>query len=162
MMYRAKTSQIALQAVVALFMLSGAFMLTGTFMRIILAVFALLLLKDVFTSYKRFVKLDEDGISEWIGSECRWEIPWTKMELLTRTKKHPKWLVLSDGENFRMIKASLQDFDSLVKETVRYSVLNSKIGMHDSVVQQSGFPLELDEEGRVKSASRQRFIDQYK
>ncbi len=158
-MYRVQKKHILLQAIVAVGMVSGSFMLANWAMTAILLLFALILLKDVFTSLQTSYRIDEKGLSEWVGNREKWKINWSDITMITRTKKHPSWVVIGVGDDNKMIKSNLIDFSLFVKDLVTHTVINSKVVLHHTIVMQAEVDLDLDQEGRVKSASRQKFIE---
>ena len=137
----------------------GVTVLQNWLMSGIIVVFAGLLLKDAFEMYKAEYVVAKTGLQYKVGDRIKWEIEWTKLDMVTRTKKNPRWVVVSDGEAFQMLKHQIIGFEDLVKEVVMHGMANKDLKVHESINQYFDFDLKLDDVGRIQKKSKERLLE---
>ena len=158
-MYKNQMQPIYIQAAVAAAMIFfGVTVLDSILMSGIIVVFALLLLKDAYEMYKAEYVIAKSGLQYKVGDTVKWEIPWNSLDMVTRTKKNPRWVAVSDGQEFKMLKHTIENFESLINEVVKHGAVNKEMKVHESINQYMDFELKLDDAGRVKKKSRERLM----
>ena len=151
---------ILIQTGVALAMIFfGVTVLQNWIMSGIIVVFAALLLKDAFEMYKAEYVVAKTGLQYKVGDRIKWEIKWTELDMVTRTKKNPRWVVVSDGEAFQMLKNQIVGFEDLVKSVVIHGTANKNLKVHESINQYFDFDLKLDDIGRIQKKSKERLLE---
>lgn len=158
-MYKNQMQPILIQAGVAAAMIFfGVTVLQSWLMSGIIVVFALLLLKDAYEMYKAEYVVAETGLQYKVGDRVKWEIKWTELDMITRTKKNPRWVVVSDGTEYQMLKHQISGFEDLVRGVVIKGTANKNLKVHDSISQYFDFELKLDDIGRIQKKSRERLL----
>lgn len=158
-MFKNEMQPVVIQAGVAGAMIFfGTTVLTSPIMIGIIVVFALLLLKDAFEMYKAEYVIGKKGLEYRVGDKLKWEIPWISVDMITRTKKNPRWVVISDGTEFKMLKHTITNFDAFINQVVIHSAKNQELKIHETINQYLDEPLELDDIGRIKKKSRQKLL----
>ncbi len=113
-MYKNEMQPVIIQAAVAAAMIFfGITVMTNPIMMGIIVVFALLLLKDAYEMYKAEYVIGKKGLEYHVGDKIKWEMPWISVDMITRTKKNPRWVVVSDGTEFKMLKHTITNFEVL-------------------------------------------------
>ncbi len=154
-MYKNLRQPIYIQAAVAAAMLFfGVTVPSNILTSGILVVFAGFLLKDAYEMVGSEYVISEESLQLQVHGKVKWEIKWRELDMVTRTKKNPRWVVVSDGKEFRMIKHSTTNFEMLVKEVIRYGSVNKDMKVHETINQYLDVALKLDDIGRIKKKSR--------
>lgn len=156
-MYKNEKQPIVIQVGVAAAMIFfGVTVMNNIIMSALIVIFALLLLKDAYEMYKAEYIVAETGLQYVVGDHVKWEIEWSSLDMVTRTKKNPKWVVVSDGQEFKMLKHTIVGFEQLVREVVTKGSVNKELKIHETINQYMEFDLSLDDVGRIKKKSRER------
>tara|TARA_Y100001933_G_C18724061_1_gene448726 strand:- start:117 stop:629 length:513 start_codon:yes stop_codon:yes gene_type:complete len=158
-MYKNELQPVLIQVAVAAAMIFfGTTVLTSYIMMGIVVVFALLLLKDAYEMYKAEYVIGKKGLEYLVGDKIKWEMPWITVDMITRTKKNPRWVVVSDGTDFKMLKHTITNFDAFINQVVLHSAQNKELKMHETINQYLPEALDLDDMGRIKKKSRQKLL----
>ena len=105
-MYKNLRQPIYIQAAVAAAMLFfGVTVPSNILTSGILVVFAGFLLKDAYEMVGSEYVITEESLQLQVHGKVKWEIKWRELDMVTRTKKNPRWVVVSDGKEFPYAEA---------------------------------------------------------
>jgi len=159
-MHKNELRPIGVQVGVAVAMIFfGVTVLQNIFMSGIVCVFAALLLKDAYEMYKAEYHITKTSLQYIVGEKVKWEILWTDLDMVTRTKKNHKWVVVSNGTEFKMLKNTISDFEELIRNVVIHGATNKDMKLHETIVEYVNLDLNLDDLGRIKSKSRTKLLE---
>ncbi len=154
-MYKNEKQPIYIQiAVAAAMIFFGVTVLRSILTSGLMVVFAFFLLKDAYEMIVSEYVVTAEAIELHVGTKIKWAIKWSELDMVTRTKKNPRWVVLSDGNEFRTIKHHVTNFENLIREIVYNGAVNKNMKVHDSINQYLDVELKLDDVGRIQKKSR--------
>ncbi len=159
-MYKIEKQPIYIQAgVAAAMMFFGVTVLRSWIMSGILCFFAILLLKDVYEMFNAEYVVAETALQYKVKDKVKWEIKWMDLDMVTRTKKNARWVVVSDGTEFKMLKHTITNFKDLMEDVLRHGAVNKELKIHETISEYVDMNLQLDDMGRIKKKSREKLLD---
>jgi len=99
------------------------------------ALFALLMVRDLYRTINTRIKVLPDKVQYFIGEKLDNEVLYKDLEFITYTRKNKNWIVLvtKDGKVNKLVK-DIDGFDNLMKEILNYTKSNKKIEVHENIL----------------------------
>jgi hypothetical protein len=124
----------------------------------LMVLFAVFLLKDAYEMIVSEYIVTDEAIELHVGQKIKWAIKWSELDMVTRTKKNPRWVILSDGSEFRTIKHNVTNFENLIRQVIYKGAVNKNMKIHESINQYLDIELKLDDIGRIQKKSRNMLL----
>jgi hypothetical protein len=124
----------------------------------LMVLFAVFLLKDAYEMIVSEYIVTDEAIELHVGQKIKWAIKWSELDMVTRTKKNPRWVILSDGSEFRTIKHNVTSFENLIRQVIYKGAVNKNMKIHESINQYLDIELKLDDIGRIQKKSRNMLL----
>jgi hypothetical protein len=129
-MYRYKKRDIFLQSAVGAMFIVFGIMLGNWVYLSILGFFSILLFKDSFKQLKTEISVLGDRIEVRTGEKVTQVIYYKDFQFITRTRRHKKWIVLGHGRNIFYIRPSIERYQEMTAQVLKYNQTNKKVFIH--------------------------------
>lgn len=131
--YKYTKTSIYVQAAVAglLFLLS---IIVGNIVFVAICAFmSFILIKDCFKVSKTEYEVNSHGIYVRIAGKLEKKMQWNEVEVITRTRRNPKWIVVGHGSSLINIKPTMENYIDMAKEVVDYKKNDNKVYIHHTI-----------------------------
>lgn len=113
----------------------GFFLTADWLYKLVVAVVALLILRDAFRELFASFELTGDRLVIRSRDKVVKEITYKQMKYLTITRRNKKWIVIADDEGILFtIKPRIQNYTDMVADLIDRNKSNKKLEVHDYIM----------------------------
>ena len=133
-MYKIKFSHILGQVVMGVVFILGALIIKNMIFIVISVFGGVLLFRDAYRQYFTLYSVDEKSLKVYFKGTISKEITWKKIDLVTKTRKNPKWIVVGSFEDIITLKNSIEGLPELQSKILVEAKKRKKIFIHDTLI----------------------------
>ncbi|BEP29390.1 hypothetical protein [Helicovermis profundi] len=133
-MHKVKRTHIIVNLLVGLLFVIGSLMLKNLVFFVISFFGCVLLFRDGYRQYFMSYGVDEKSVKVYYKDKVYKEITWKNIELVSRTRKNKKWIVVGSFDDLITLKNSIEDLDVLKIEIVKEAKKRKKIFIHETLI----------------------------
>lgn len=134
-MYRYSKKTLVLNFLAAAVLVFLGFFLTkNIWYALIVAFFAILIVKDAFKELYSSFEVAGDRLIVRFRNKVVKEISYRDMKYLTITRKNKRWVVIADDQGILFtIKPKIENYESMVSDLIKMNASNRKLEVHDYI-----------------------------
>ncbi len=133
MNYKYKMNHIYLQGGFAVLFFMASLVFGEWLVALVGAFIAFILIRDCMKLKETHFELKKDRIEMYLGNSLKKSIKYNDFEYVTRSRKNPKWVVVGHMKEQIILKPSMTDFNTMVKEVLAHLKDNKEVYIHHSI-----------------------------
>jgi hypothetical protein len=131
--YHYKKRDIYLQGGVAIMLTSFGILLGDWAFLAIIGFVSFLLIKDCYKQLHTVIEVKGDRIEVRVGDRVDQTFLFKDFQFITRTKRHNKWVVVGYDKTIFYIRPSIDRYEQMLLEVLKYNRSNKKIFIHETI-----------------------------